>query len=91
MLYRITSYTNGNHVVTEQEKRPYSRESSIPLENFVAKVHKYLGHNSYSAFALDLATTLSFLFLQVAEFTPSRVQYPDVDLLSSRDPARSRL
>ncbi|BAU03652.1 hypothetical protein VIGAN_UM150900, partial [Vigna angularis var. angularis] len=42
-----------------------------------------------SASALDLATTGCFLLLQVTRFPPTKVKYPEVDLLSSFEPAQS--
>ena len=45
----------------------------------------------YSAFALDLATTVCFLLLQVIRFPPRKVQYLVVDFLSDDDPAQSAL
>lgn len=38
---------------------------------------------------LDLATTNFFLLLQVTRFPPTKVKYPEVDLLSSAEPAQS--
>ena len=43
----------------------------------------------YSAFALDLATTLCFLLFQEIKLPPMETQYPDVDLLSEADLAQS--
>ena len=42
-----------------------------------------------SASALDLATTGCFLLLQDTRFPPTKVNYPEVDLLSSFEPAQS--
>jgi len=40
----------------------------------------------YLALALDLATTC-FLLFQDIKLSPIEIQYPEVDLLSDRDPA----
>jgi len=42
-----------------------------------------------SALALDLATMICFLLLQVTRFPPTKVKYPEVDLLSFFEPAQS--
>lgn len=39
-------------------------------------------------YSADLATTNYFLFLQMTKFPPTIVQYANVDLLSSSDPAQ---
>ncbi|PRQ56860.1 hypothetical protein RchiOBHm_Chr1g0341921 [Rosa chinensis] len=42
-----------------------------------------------SASALDLATTFCFLLRQVTKFPPTKVKYPEVDLLSDLELAQS--
>ena len=42
----------------------------------------------FSAFALDLATTVCFLLFQVIKFPPKKVQYPVVDFLYEGDLAK---
>ncbi|GMP26440.1 hypothetical protein CsSME_00002869 [Camellia sinensis var. sinensis] len=44
-----------------------------------------------STSALDLATTFCFLLLQVTRLLPTKVQYPEVDLLSVTDPPSQHL
>ena len=45
----------------------------------------------YLASADDLATTNYFLLLQITKLPPTYVKYPEVDRLSSSDPAQSVL
>ena len=64
-----------------------------PRDRVVTRIrmisHKDCVLTLYSDSALDRETTFCFLLSYEIKFHPIKTQYPDVDLLSSLDPAQS--